>query len=88
MASLTETQIKKLVSETKDHSALVAALTEEPYLKPGSDVYITSSMGQSNVSGKFVEENNGWGKVKRDDGTELWVLYHTIKPKDSGLNSK
>ena len=80
MSVLTEVQIKKIAAKTKDVPALVAALT-------GQAVTINGSMGQTNVAGKFVEENNGWAKIKREDGTEFWCLYHQVMPKDKGFSA-
>ena len=88
MATLNEAQINEIVNSTKESGELVSKLTEEPYLKAGQEIFVKASMGQTNVMGKFVEENNGWAKIKRTDGTEFWVLYHQVYPKDSGLNSK
>lgn len=87
MSVLTEVQIKKIAAKTKDVPALVAALTEEPYLKSGQAVTINGSMGQLDLAGKFVEENNGWAKIKREDGTEFWCLYHQVMPKDKGFSA-
>lgn len=87
MTPKTEKDIRKLAEKAKSVDSLVASLTEEAYLKSGQKVFVKGSMGQTNVTGVFKEESNGWAKVQRDgDGSEFWCLYHQVLPVDSGLN--
>ena len=71
------------LSETEASKHLASMLCEDPYLKKGQKVYIKGhhgAMGGASVQGTFQEESNGWARVKREDGSDYWVLYYQCYP--------